>query len=285
MHRQGVLVAGLLTAALVLYPLAALSNLGGALPSRTGAPLPGGGFELTCGNGTTCHNDFAVDSGPGRLTIDGPDHYGPGAVLDLTLRVEQNDKVLFGFEMTVKDADSEHVGTLELIDPTTTKFATATNTNYVTHSRQGNLQNAWTVRWIAPDQDVGPVTVYAAGNAADGGGTRTGDHVYTASKTLTFATGTAVEETPARRAFTLERAYPNPFSGQTTVGYTLRRAAPVTLALYDALGRRVRLLDLGTQAAGPHQVRLDAEGLPAGLYLYELRTPDAREARPLMRLK
>ncbi len=59
----------------------------------------------------------------------------------------------------------------------------------------------------------------------------------------------------------------------------------MTLSVYDALGRRVRLLELGRQAAGSHQVRLDADGLAAGLYLYELRTPDARESRPMMVLK
>ncbi len=284
MHRKGVFLAGLLAAAFVLYPLMALTHVGGALPLRTGAPLAGGGFELTCGS-TACHDDADVNAGPGTLTLDAPASYAAGADIDVTIRLEQAGKALFGFEITVKDANNEHVGTLELIDPTMTRFASSTNPHYVTHTSQGNRQNAWTVRWVAPERDVGAVTIYAAGNAADGGGTSKNDHVYTASKTLSFGTTTAAEDAPTSAAFTLERAYPNPFITQTTIGYTLRQAALVTLVLYDALGRRVRHHELGTQAAGPHQVRLDADGLPAGVYLYELRTPGARQARPLMLLK
>ena len=47
----------------------------------------------------------------------------------------------------------------------------------------------------------------------------------------------------------------------------------------------MRLLELGMQTAGSHEVHLEAEGLSAGLYLYELRTPQARETRPMMVMK
>jgi hypothetical protein len=129
------------------------------------------------------------------------------------------------------------------------------------------------------------VTIYAAGNAANGDAEDTGDHIYTTSWTMTPDTPTAADEAPAPSAFTLERAYPNPFRASTTVRYALRHPAPVVLSVYDALGRRVRRLDLGEQVAGAHEVRLGAEGLSAGLYLYELRTPTARETRPMMILR
>ena len=45
----------------------------------------------------------------------------------------------------------------------------------------------------------------------------------------------------------------------------------VTLTLYDALGRRVRTLAEGPQAAGAHELTLGA-GLPAGTYVVRFET-------------
>lgn len=279
-------MSALVTLALVLYPVLALSHAGGPDPRRTGAPLPGGGFELTCGDGDTCHTDAAVNSGPGSISIEAPISYGPSNSLEITVRVEEAGKTFFGFEIAVKDADHEHIGTLELIDPGVTRYAHPSNQEYVSHDGpNGLLQNAWTVRWVPPGTDVGPVTIYAAGNAANGDGQSDSDHVYTTSKTLTFDIAADVEPQPVPSIFQLARAYPNPFTSQTTIRYDLKQAAPVTLALYDALGRLVRLRDLGLQPVGTHEIRLDAGALPAGLYLYELRTPQAREARPLLLMK
>ena len=211
-------------------------------------------------------------------------HYTPGEALEFTVRVEEDGRETFGFQVAVKAVNDtmdfhDHVGTLELVDAGVTKIIV---NNYVTHTDDGIAQNEWMVRWVAPSDEQRPVTIYAAGNAANGDGEDRGDHIYTTSWTMTSDTPTAVEEAPTPKAFTLDRAYPNPFSTATTIRYTLRQAAPVTLSVFDALGRRVRVLDQGMQAAGSHTVRFGAEGLSAGLYLYELRTPEARETRPMM---
>ena len=69
--------------------------------------------------------------------------------------------------------------------------------------------------------------------------------------------------------------YPNPFRGETTIGYTLGTAQKVTLEIYDVLGRRVRTLVEGReQEAGPHQVRWEGEnryGAPVGSGVYFVR--------------
>lgn len=284
MRGKGLLLTALLVAGLVLYPLTARSRLGGAPASRTGAPISSAFNELTCGSTNQCHVNS--DGGPGQVLIEAPLAYIPGEAFEFKVRVEEEGRQVFGFQVAVKAVNDsidfyDHVGTLELVDPTKTRLVTD---NYVTHTQEGLAQNEWTVRWVAPANEVRPVTIYTAGNAGNGDGNKEGDHTYLANKTLTSDVNTGVEEeTPP--AFTLARAYPNPFSTSTTIGYELRQAAPVSLSVYDALGRRVRLLELGLQAAGPHQVRLDADGLAAGLYLYELRTPNARESRPMMVMK
>ena len=83
------------------------------------------------------------------------------------------------------------------------------------------------------------------------------------------------DEAGVPRAFRLEQNYPNPFNPSTTIPYRLSNAAPVTLQVYDVLGRDVATLVDAFQAPGRYEVTFDADGLPGGVYLYRLQT-DAR---------
>ena len=70
-------------------------------------------------------------------------------------------------------------------------------------------------------------------------------------------------------------SYPNPFRGATTIRFELAKAAPVSVAVYDLLGRRVRmLLDEPIQTAGWHETRFEASGLPGGIYLCRVTTQE-----------
>ena len=73
-------------------------------------------------------------------------------------------------------------------------------------------------------------------------------------------------------------AAPNPFGGATTLRYALPESGRVTVEVYDMLGRRVRSLEVGTQAQGANVVRLDAAGLAAGTYLYRVHLDGASGA-------
>ena len=67
---------------------------------------------------------------------------------------------------------------------------------------------------------------------------------------------------------------PNPFGSRATVAFELGTAGPARLALYDALGREVAVVFEGVAAAGAHQATLDSTGLPSGVYVLRLSTPD-----------
>ena len=90
-------------------------------------------------------------------------------------------------------------------------------------------------------------------------------------------------ETP--HTFALEAAYPNPFNPQTTLAYSLAAPVYVRLAVYDALGREVRVLQDGPQPAGQHRMVFDARDLSSGLYLYRLETPAFQATRSMLLLK
>ncbi len=65
--------------------------------------------------------------------------------------------------------------------------------------------------------------------------------------------------------------YPNPFSAETTIPYTVGEAAPVDLAIYDVLGQRVTTLVRTTREPGSYTVTWDGannrqEKVKAGIY-------------------
>ncbi|MBM2846656.1 MAG: Por secretion system C-terminal sorting protein, partial [Bacteroidetes bacterium] len=55
-------------------------------------------------------------------------------------------------------------------------------------------------------------------------------------------------------AYELLEAYPNPFNPATTIGFRLANPEQVTLAVYDVLGRQVRVLSSDLLGEGLHNV-------------------------------
>jgi hypothetical protein len=91
-------------------------------------------------------------------------------------------------------------------------------------------------------------------------------------------------------SFALASSFPNPFSASTTIGYDVPETSQVTLAVYNALGQRVRTLVSGVAEAGTHEVDFDGYGddgsrLAAGLYLYRLETGSTQITRTLVILR
>jgi len=91
--------------------------------------------------------------------------------------------------------------------------------------------------------------------------------------TATLSQVVRVEVGMAERA-RLAAPYPNPArSGAgATVSFAVKEQAPVTVTLYDALGRQVRTLFEGTPEAGGQmqQVRIETGSLSSGVYLVRL---------------
>ena len=88
------------------------------------------------------------------------------------------------------------------------------------------------------------------------------------------------DEVPS--VFRLEQNYPNPFNPTTTISFSLPGDHHVTLAAFDAMGRRVELLLDSRRGSGRHDVQFDATGLPSGVYYYELRAGAFTERRAMV---
>lgn len=156
--------------------------------SRTGAP-----GELTCAV-SQCHNQFALNSGTGTLTLTGlPAEYVPSQEIDLTVTLTQANRATYGFELTVIDDQGRRAGDLIVTDPSRTQRRSGTVganlREYLEHNLSGTAPNganqgSWNFRWRAPAQSVGRVTFYVAGNAGNGNGQPSGDFIYTINRSI-----------------------------------------------------------------------------------------------------
>lgn len=77
------------------------------------------------------------------------------------------------------------------------------------------------------------------------------------------------DELPLR--FTLSQNYPNPFNPSTTIAFDLPSPSLVSLAIYDYIGREVRVLVNSLRDAGHHEVQFLASQFSSGVYFYRIR--------------
>lgn len=251
----------------------------------SGAPPAFSGPEQYC---NACHGGISgnpVNSGTGSVVITAPATFSAGEVIPITVTVVntselQGSMLLQGFQLSARaGATLDHTGDFN-VDGTTVQYAQG-DPDYVTHTSASNVDTTWTFEWVAPATDAPPtVRLYAAGNAANGGGfPDDGDKIY--ADTLELARVTANEPDAAPLAFRLDAPYPNPLRTVATARYTLDRPAPVEALLRDGRGRVVRVLERGPRAAGSHALRLAADGLAAGTYFLTLSTPEGTQAQPV----
>ena len=78
------------------------------------------------------------------------------------------------------------------------------------------------------------------------------------------------------------RTTPNPFSGSTTIPFTLGSPQRAQLEIFDLLGRRVAILVDGELPAGRHEARFEAGNLSNGVYYYRFNAENYVETRPLV---
>jgi len=83
---------------------------------------------------------------------------------------------------------------------------------------------------------------------------------------IEFSNGTI-----ASADFALYQNQPNPFKGQTMIGFNLPTAGDATITISDVTGKVVKLVR-GNYAKGYNQVTLNSSDLPAGVLTYTLET-------------
>lgn len=170
----------------------------GPAPRVTGAP---GDNPKAC---TQCHASSALNSGTGSVKIvltSGP-VYIPGVKQRVTVQVADPAQQRWGFELTARlnsDLEKGQAGDLSPVDNFTQVICEdagpkpcSSGPSFITQTSAGTRNGtkggaSFQFDWTPPATDVGPVTLYAAGNAANGDGTNAGDLIYTSSIQLNAA--------------------------------------------------------------------------------------------------
>jgi len=71
----------------------------------------------------------------------------------------------------------------------------------------------------------------------------------------------------------------------TRIAFDLSRAQPLTLRVYDLLGREVATLIDGARAAGHYSIQFDGSALASGIYFYRLEAGGLHETKKMVLLK
>lgn len=182
---------------LALFAATALfADVNGADPRLTSAP-----GDQNC---TRCHSGTAVNSANGSIKIATNLTYTPGVKQRLTITVADSGQRRWGFSLTARlnsNLSGGQAGTLTAVDSNARVICetgraapctSATVIQYATHTQAGTRAGTnggvdFLVDWTPPATDVGKITLYAAGNAANGNNSDTGDRIYTTSLELSPA--------------------------------------------------------------------------------------------------
>jgi len=83
--------------------------------------------------------------------------------------------------------------------------------------------------------------------------------------------------------------YPNPFNPTTTISFQIPEKSPVRMVVYNPLGQVVKLLLNKELTPGEYQIMWDStnefgQGVPSGIYFYELRVNDFSEIKKMILL-
>lgn len=98
-----------------------------------------------------------------------------------------------------------------------------------------------------------------------------------------FSAEVTVDALP--HVFSLYQNYPNPFNPVTVIRFALPVDSDVELSVYNALGKKVAEIIKGFRQAGEHEVNFNANGLPSGVYFYELRAGQLKLTKKMIVLE
>lgn len=246
--------------------------------------------ENSC-NASGCHTGFTINDPSGSITIFAPTltnwQYIPGTVYPIQVTVTRSANSKFGFGFEALQASGANGGTLSITNATQTQLKTAVvsgnaRTNVV-HRNNGGLSagsHTFTFNWTAPLSNIGNVTFYAAGNAANGLNNTAGDYIF---KTSQVVTPTAVGLNEPSNLVTDFTLFPNPVSENFQVKFTMQKNASAAILLTNLLGETVQIFHNQNFHQGNHSFKLNLnEGVENGIYLLQISSENRIDSKKVV---
>ena len=91
-----------------------------------------------------------------------------------------------------------------------------------------------------------------------------------------------IEEGQTEVVSTALSLYPNPSMRSSLMSYAIVHAGEVSIGLFDAAGRLIRVLDHGYRVAGVHTLEINTGDLANGTYFVIVDTPVEKVSRSLV---
>jgi hypothetical protein len=81
--------------------------------------------------------------------------------------------------------------------------------------------------------------------------------------------------------YALGQNYPNPFTNETTIQYTIARPEQVNISLFDMSGRTIKVLVNASKEAGTYAISFHTATLTRGIYYYRIQAGDFTDVKKL----
>jgi uncharacterized protein (TIGR03437 family) len=251
----------------VKYIYAALAAIPVTLLAySTGPPIAHTGNIDGGANCSQCHRDLGTaNSDPrGSVRVENVTSYVPGVPQNVRITISHPDQSRWGFQLTARFiSDNSMAGTFTPVNEET-KVVCADNgpvnsigtpgpcqTNQLSWIEHANAVrtaqgagHTYEFQWTPPAEEKGDIMLYFAGNAANGNGNFTGDHIYTNTLRVPLSSDAScsISKKPTLRSAVNAGPHAGPISGNDMV------------EIYGAdfqAGSRSRLAGLGDLGVGP----------------------------------
>ncbi len=105
------------------------------------------------------------------------------------------------------------------------------------------------------------------------------------NKIIKASANLAVATLSSEQCDLLNQNIPNPFNRTTEISFHLVKDAYTTLSVYNSLGQLIDDLVDQNLSAGDHKIYFNSDGLPSGLYFYQLRSGSASNTKQMQILR
>lgn len=157
--------------------------------------VPPAGYTGATGSYCTdCHSSFGLNSGGGGVSISGLPAGGYTLAgfynFSITINHGAADRKIWGFSVKAVDAGGNAVGTFNSTNANAKR--NSNDQSELSHfSALKTLAGANTftynnLNWVAPGTNVGPITFYYVGNAANFASGNSGDYIYSGSTVISL---------------------------------------------------------------------------------------------------
>jgi hypothetical protein len=281
----------------IFFIMAAIIVLSAGIQKSPGSPGCHAGEPPNFTNCTSCHSDFAVNTGNANILFDvgGADTgYIPGQTYNITVSIKKTGMMAAGFQfIALQDNNiSTSPGSITLTQPSRTQKVDASNPHvhgcgllqkvWVGHTFQGitsdtSGESLWEFDWKAPDNYVGNITFYLAALEANYDGENTGDYTYTRSISSPDITTNVIQPD---KPFANLMIFPNPANSKILFVKTGVHDI-LKIELLNIQGKLIKRFDYTLQD-NTTDLQLDLNGISHGVYFVAIQGKEATAVRKIV---